>query len=1656
MAVLQVRTNSVAGGGSTSITIPLSSFSGTNVVIVVGFSAYESFDSYTISATWKGATMSVAAHATGALGGFGQGSAWVAYLAIGTVAGESGDVVVTVSGTADAGMVATASAVEGLSQSTPLHDTGTFVFVSSASNASLTVDSTIGDLLFACLCFSQTSAGPACTADSGQTKQGGLANSGGGFMSGVNGVGVAPAGASFQMDWSSFNSPFAYVLTTFNVASVTLPTITSVNGGSFAQPSDTNLDIIGTDLAPTGTTSLYYADGVNFGTAIKSVQNISSITSTTINWDNITLGAVGEGNNYLFVVTDEGGGSEQVSAAFPILVGASQVFVEHVVHTTTGATGAILVAPTTFDNAKAAIIRMTGNTATDTLQGNCVMSLCLVDLSGGKGLGFGANTSDDGQRKQIEGTSSVFILGGGFTNDVVRGTPSLGPDGLTIDFTINASGYKLEIIVIGGPDVESSVDTVVVSASPKTGIGFRPDILFGICSGQTAGEVSDLTFAILSLGVCKDVGSPEQWCSAANFNDTTRSSATKSGTFLAQPVGASYTWEMSITSIDADGYTWSGSNGDSCYVLALRMPGRQTFVGLFQKTDVSPGATQVLPDVGFDPGLFFFSTVARSTQLLSSPSGARLSAGVAVAARQDNNFVAVLPATGVRSAEMYYSASRVLSVGSSAGSISVEGEVTDLAQIGEMTWHVSSGGSTIWIGMAALEADFGVPPVITQVNGGLDVPTIDTDIPVVGTDFVPGDTELWYADSSIFASADKVLQNIDTVTATTLNWTNVNVGSVGAGSNWLFAVTDPGGANELVSPAFGFVTLGPASPVITSVDGGTVVDVTDTAIAVVGTTLFTVGTTSLYLADGTDFGTATLIGQNISAVLAASAVWDDVALGGLSLGPLWLFWVTDEGGFNEKISSAFAITVTEPSTPIITTIESEVPAADVFWVGLNIPIVGTEFDPGGVTELYLGDDAIFAAGTNVLQTISAVTATTINWDAVSQGTLNSGLNFAFVVTHAGDPQERVSPPFAVINYDVITPLITAVNGGSTVNEVDLNLTVSGQFLKRPGTEAFYLADGTNFGAAVKQLQTITVLDFSSFIWPSIVLGAVGTGVRWLFYVTDEGGANEQISSAFQLTIIPSTGITRIEQIGDGTGMVLTPVVDEDPQVDPDVNVLVFRDAANWTGEGAWYYARDFYQWPTADNDIILKGGLPGPWVDSHSNRVNTVATTDVDRILADENVDMFTNAARDVVVLGIWIHKLDLVNNDVDHASLWQLEIAGSGEYIELFVTTQDEELHLGIAYSHPDRHFMIHSESLLAATEALPGWVHVVAHWSPSVPHMRLSQGNNEETLSPAEGGPTAGLYEYSFILHDFGLVGGPNTPNIYYRFCAMWYGFGGLTTGEISTLGASLTQLQYELTLQSQLDNGTTKGPIHYYHCDDKIPDRYIHNHAKDLTPGIAVGGVIQRNLALPPWGVVKRLFSTCQIECPTSGQADFNDWGATMFAHIRFLGDTDDVGILFRLLHSATGASIELRKIAPGLNPTELNGKLQFIARDATGTPVVDFTWDNPSLDPFDGTFLAFGVTAGTGNDWKLSFGDIGIYTQINMGVDPNPAWHNQAYDVFEIGGMDMDVHSFGYHSEPDQDIHDLWYATWSTVLELLQFAETRDYDGFYWCQNDIVND
>lgn len=709
-----LQTNSAVGqvaGSPKSVTAGLTSLSGSDVMIVVCVSGRSVLqNTFNFAATWDGTPMTSAIIQNAGLNGFGRGRAEIFYLAIGTVAGLTANAVATVTGgDSTVGIMLTVMAYTNVDQADPLNFTDNAAVISGSGAVTLDVianDSS--DRVIGCVTFAERVAGGDANPTSGQTKITGIDNNSPGTGDPcAHVVGEDLASSSNQAgNWDGFGSSWSAVIASFNAgAGAAGPAISDVNGGAYASPDETNLDVNGSDMNPGGNpTELQYADGPVFATAAKQIQAISGITATTLNWDTINVGSIGEGDNFLFVVTDPGGGGESVSPAFPILVATSDVFAIRVIHVTDGTLGPVLVAPTEFSTAKAAILRATGNTLVDTLQPDAVLTLCFVDANGGKGLGIGStNGPDTHQREQIEGTGSFFLHDGGAGPHLLEGTPTLTSQGLEIDFTINTAGHNIQIVVIGGDSVLASVDKLNINSSPKTGLGFRPDVLLSGTVGILGTSTGDSTFALMSYGICIDTGTPAQWNLATDQSGSTRNSLLTDGSMLGQLQGTAFTWEMEITSIDADGYTWNGTNTDSANILALRLPGKQLFVDTFAKADVAPGGTQQLPDLGFDPGSMSIVTSARIGQNPATALGARFSNGFVTSDGQDVVMAQCLQATGTMTAEHLQSFTNCVAISSQSGTITILGKIIDFAQVSTIEWTNSPPGSTVQIGLFAIE-----------------------------------------------------------------------------------------------------------------------------------------------------------------------------------------------------------------------------------------------------------------------------------------------------------------------------------------------------------------------------------------------------------------------------------------------------------------------------------------------------------------------------------------------------------------------------------------------------------------------------------------------------------------------------------------------------------------------------------------------------------------------------------------------------------------------------------------------------------------------------------------------------------------------------------------------------------------------------------------
>jgi len=247
-----------------------------------------------------------------------------------------------------------------------------------------------------------------------------------------------------------------------------------------------------------------------------------------------------------------------------------------------------------------------------------------VNYSWGMGITDGTNERalaqriDDGttitDRLQDEAACYVLLGDGASVATKLNITiTSFNGDGWVQNIGTNSSSlaYLVRYIAIGGT-TNLVVGQSLVSASPVTGLGFQPNLLFAMTSGQTAGSQNSI-FSLSSFGWAERFSaSTRQWW---NGNFTGEDDATDvNGSifddgFVGQVFNNVRTWTMSLTTFDTGGFTWAGSDGDVFYYMAIELPtGIEAFATTFQKSVTTPNVVQALPDSTFTPQAYMLAT----------------------------------------------------------------------------------------------------------------------------------------------------------------------------------------------------------------------------------------------------------------------------------------------------------------------------------------------------------------------------------------------------------------------------------------------------------------------------------------------------------------------------------------------------------------------------------------------------------------------------------------------------------------------------------------------------------------------------------------------------------------------------------------------------------------------------------------------------------------------------------------------------------------------------------------------------------------------------------------------------------------------------------------------------------------------------------------
>jgi len=205
-------------------------------------------------------------------------------------------------------------------------------------------------------------------------------------------------------------------------------------------------------------------------------------------------------------------------------------------------------------------------------------------------------------------------------------------DGFNICITTNtdSGAYLIKYMAFGGT-CNARVDQALVSASPYTGVGFQPDVLFAMSSGQGPGCLGIL-HSIHTHGWATRNGCATQQWHIDDFRG--EDDALQVGGQLrddgisGQRFNITRTWQMNISAFTACGFSWTGSDTDVFYYLAMKLPPCITaFVGNFQKATGTPCATQALPDSTFTPQAYMLSTNSKTTKTCTPIADSLLSVG---------------------------------------------------------------------------------------------------------------------------------------------------------------------------------------------------------------------------------------------------------------------------------------------------------------------------------------------------------------------------------------------------------------------------------------------------------------------------------------------------------------------------------------------------------------------------------------------------------------------------------------------------------------------------------------------------------------------------------------------------------------------------------------------------------------------------------------------------------------------------------------------------------------------------------------------------------------------------------------------------------------------------------------------------------------------
>lgn len=246
---------------------------------------------------------------------------------------------------------------------------------------------------------------------------------------------------------------------------------------------------------------------------------------------------------------------------------------------------------------------------------DAIMSYGMTDGTRSKVAGW---KTEDGtcQTDRVQTNSEIINLLNDNTCAVVyrASFTAFTCDGFTINITTNtdSAAYLINYMAFTGT-TNLRVDEALVSSSPDTVTGFTPDVIIGMTAGQGSGNQGSQHSISSTIGWATRAGcSTQQWFLESFAGEDDRlcvGSQIRNDGFVGQRFNVTRSWQASLSSFDACGFTWAGSNADTFWWMAMELPaGIEAFVTTFTKSTTTPNVTQTLPNSTFTPQAYMLAT----------------------------------------------------------------------------------------------------------------------------------------------------------------------------------------------------------------------------------------------------------------------------------------------------------------------------------------------------------------------------------------------------------------------------------------------------------------------------------------------------------------------------------------------------------------------------------------------------------------------------------------------------------------------------------------------------------------------------------------------------------------------------------------------------------------------------------------------------------------------------------------------------------------------------------------------------------------------------------------------------------------------------------------------------------------------------------------